>query len=72
MEIDKRKYDPSTAPPNFIERNKGGTSLVAQLLRLCTPNAGGPGSIPGPGTRSHTRAATNSSHPTTKEPVSHN
>ena len=24
-----------------------GTSLVAQWLRLCAPNAGGPGSIPG-------------------------
>ena len=27
------------------------TSLVVQWLRLCTPNAGGPGSIPGQGTR---------------------
>ena len=26
---------------------------VAQWLRLCIPNAGGPGSIPGQGTRSH-------------------
>ena len=31
----------------------GGTSLVVQWLRLCTPNAGGSGSIPGQGTRSH-------------------
>ena len=30
-----------------------GTSLVAQWLRLCPPNAGGLGSIPGWGTRSH-------------------
>ena len=30
-----------------------GTSLVVQLLRLWTPNAGGLGSIPGQGTRSH-------------------
>ena len=30
-----------------------GTSLVAQWIRLCAPNAGGPGSIPGQGTRSH-------------------
>ena len=30
-----------------------GTSLVIQGLRLCTPKAGGPGSIPGQGTRSH-------------------
>ena len=28
-------------------------SLVAQWLRLCTPNAGGPGSILDQGTRSH-------------------
>ena len=30
-----------------------GTSLVVQRLRLHGPNAGGPGSIPGQGTRSH-------------------
>ena len=30
-----------------------GTFPVVQWLRLCTPNAGGPGSIPGQGTRSH-------------------
>ena len=29
-----------------------GTSLVVQWLRLHAPNAGGPGSIPGQGTRS--------------------
>ena len=29
-----------------------GTSLVVQWLRLCAPNAGGPGSIPGQGTGS--------------------
>ncbi|TEA35837.1 hypothetical protein DBR06_SOUSAS1110216, partial [Sousa chinensis] len=28
-------------------------SLVVQRLRLCVPNAGGPGSIPGQETRSH-------------------
>ena len=28
---------------------------VVQWLRLCAPNAGGPGSIPGQGTRSHIR-----------------
>ena len=32
---------------------RGGTSLVVQWLRLCAPNAGGPGLIPGQGTRSH-------------------
>ena len=30
-----------------------GTSLVVQWLRLCAPSAGGLGSIPGQGTRSH-------------------
>ncbi|TEA37406.1 hypothetical protein DBR06_SOUSAS1910135, partial [Sousa chinensis] len=28
-------------------------SLVVQQLRLCTPNVGDPGSIPGQRTRSH-------------------
>ena len=43
---------------NMLERafhSKGstlGTSLVVQWLRLCAPNAGGPGLIPGQGTRS--------------------
>ena len=36
--------DPKTDP---------GTSLVVQWLRLHAPNAEGPGSIPGQGTRSH-------------------
>ena len=27
--------------------------MVVQWLRLHAPNSGGPGSIPGPGTRSH-------------------
>ena len=49
-------------PPN----SPSGTSLVAQWLRLCAPNAGGPGSIPGQGTRSHVHAATKSSHATTR------
>ncbi|TEA38740.1 hypothetical protein DBR06_SOUSAS610094, partial [Sousa chinensis] len=44
-------------------------SLVAQWLRLHTPNAGGPGLIPGQGTRSHMHATTKSSHATTKEPM---
>lgn len=30
-----------------------GTSLMAQCLRLDAPSAGGPGSIPGQGRRSH-------------------
>ena len=39
-----------------------GTSLEAQWIGLHTPNAGGPGSIPGHRTRSHM-------HATTKEPA---
>ena len=41
------------------EKEKGrkkrgsGTSVEVQWLRLCAPNAGDPGSIPGQGTRSH-------------------
>ena len=42
---------------------------MAQWLRLCTPNAGGPGSLPGLGTRSHMHATTKSSSTTTKDPV---
>ena len=30
-----------------------GISLLVQGLRLCAPNVGGPGSIPGQGIRSH-------------------
>ena len=37
----------------YIKKVRRGTSLVAQWVRLHTPNAGGPGSIPGQGTRSH-------------------
>ena len=46
-----------------------GTSLVVQWVRLLTPNAGGLGSIPGRGTRSHMHAATKSSCTATKDPV---
>ena len=42
------------------------TFLVAQWIRLCASNAGGPGSIPGQGTRSHMHAATKSLRATTK------
>ena len=35
------------------ETVKGETFLVVQWLRLCTPNAGGLGLIPGQRTRSH-------------------
>ena len=49
-----------------------GISLVVQWLRLCAPNAGGPGSIPDQGTRSHMHAATRSLHVATGEPVCRN
>ena len=49
-----------------------GTSQVVQWIRLHAPNAGGPGSIPGEGTRSHMHAATKSLHATTKEPACRN
>ena len=43
-----------------------GTSLVVQWLRLHAPKAGGPGSIPGQGTRSHMPHATENSRTATK------
>ena len=49
-----------------------GTSLVAQWMRLCAPNAGSQGSIPGQGTRSHMCAAAKSLHAATKEPACRN
>ena len=45
---------------------KPGTSLVVQGLRLRAPNAGGLGSIPGQGTRSHMHATTKSLPAATK------
>ena len=36
-----------------VMKMHSGTSTVVQTLRRCTPNARGPGSIPGQGTRSH-------------------
>ncbi|TEA24199.1 hypothetical protein DBR06_SOUSAS17310001, partial [Sousa chinensis] len=55
-------------------------SLVVQWLRLHTPNAGGPGSIPGQGTRSHMPQRQQRSRmvqlkiprATTKDPTCHN
>ena len=43
-----------------------GTSLMVQWVRLHTPNAGGPGLIPGQRTRSRMHAATKSPHAATK------
>ena len=37
----------------MIKKKKIGTSLEVQWLRLCTPNTGSPGSIPGQVTRFH-------------------
>ena len=42
------------------------------MVKTPCPNAGGLGSIPGQGTRSHMHAATKSPHATTKEPASCN
>ena len=39
---------------------------MVQWVRLQAPNVGGPGSIPGQGTRSHIRATTKSPHAATK------
>ena len=39
---------------------------MVQWVRLRAPNAGGPGSIPARGTRSHMHAANKSSHAGTK------
>ena len=38
--------------PPFFQSTKSRTSLAAGWLRLCAPNAGGPGSLPGWATRS--------------------
>ena len=43
-----------------------GTSLVVHWVRLHAPNAGGPGSIPCRGTRSHMHATTKSLHAATR------
>ena len=47
------------------------TSLEVQWLRLCNPNAGGPNSIPGQGTRSH-MPQLKSLHVAAEEPEYHN
>ena len=53
-----------------IEAKKPGPSLVVQWLRLHAPNAGGPGSSPGQGTRYH--ITTKSCRAATKDPVGSN
>ena len=36
-----------------VHHQELGTSLVVQRLRFCAPNVGGPGLIPGGGTKTH-------------------
>ena len=48
------------------EFRPNGTSLVVQWLGLWAPNTGGPGSIPGQGTRSHMPQLKENLHVTTK------
>ena len=49
------------------------TSLVFQWLRFCTPNAGGPGSIPGSGNQiPHAVVKSLHTSVTTEDPVSSN
>ena len=45
--VKDKKIGDATSP------NQCGTPLVVWWLRLCAPNAGGPGSIPGQGARSY-------------------
>ena len=60
---------------NIDQKRALGTTL---WLRLCTPNAGGPGSIPGQGTRSHMpqlrirMPQLKIPHATTKDPMCRN
>ena len=50
---DRGTRDQTANISQIIKRAREGTSLVVQWLRDCTPNAEGPGSITGQGTRSH-------------------
>ena len=54
-----------TKPPPYIKTALQVTSLVVQWLRLCAPNAGSLGSIPGQGTRPY-MPQFKSSHATTR------
>ena len=68
--IDKQNV---VSPDNRIlfslkKEGNSGTSLVVQWVRLCAPNAGAPGSIPGQGTRFCMHATTKSSRAATKSP----
>ena len=45
------RYMPKRSKNMPIQKLVHGTSLAVQWLRLCAPNAGVEGSIPGPGTK---------------------
>ena len=62
------EIDFSEEDPLFFLIEVQGTSLVVQWVRLHAPSAGGLGSMPGQGTRSHMHAATKSLHATGKIP----
>ena len=57
---------------NKLKKNFFRDFLVVQRVRLRAPNAGGPDSIPGQGTRSHMHATTKSLHTPTKKATCHN
>ena len=59
---------------NLEEESEGrtGTSLVVQWLRPQTPNAGGPGVIPGHGTRFHVPQTTKDAPCCNKDPAQPN
>ena len=66
------KTTPSTLHSGLIEIEAGllvETSLMAQWLRLCTPNAGSPSLSPGQGTGSHMLQLTMSSPAAIKDPA---
>ena len=64
-------HRPRAKRPRFFNlKASWGTSPAVQWLRLGAPNAGGPGSVLGQGTRSHMLQL--SSHATTKDPTCHN
>ena len=58
-------YLSKAAIKNFIYWDFPGGPVGKTLCSQC----GGPGSIPGQGTRSHIHAATKSSHAATKDPA---
>ena len=71
--------DNGVSHKDFLDKTQKSTSHLRKTakgfpwwLRLRVPSAGGLGSIPGQGTRSHMHAATKSSHATTKKPMSRN